>query len=135
VQVAGVAPALFAANASGQGVAAATAVRVNGGVASPVAVFRCGDEPLSCLPEPIGLDAGPVYLSLYGTGIRGAGALPAVSIGGVAAEVLFAGAQPQYVGLDQVNVLIPAALIGRGTVDVRLAVGSAVSNAVTIAIR
>jgi uncharacterized protein (TIGR03437 family) len=53
----------------------------------------------------------------------------------VAAEVVFAGAQPQYVGLDQVNVLLPGSLIGRGVVEVRLAIGAATSNSVTIAVQ
>ncbi len=76
VQIAAVTPGLFAVNANGQGVAAATAVRVPaGGGTVAVPVFQCGSTPLSCVPTPIAVDAGPVYLSVYGTGCVGPGAL------------------------------------------------------------
>jgi uncharacterized protein (TIGR03437 family) len=138
VQVASVAPALFAANANGQGVAAATAVVVNANETSNVIpVFLCRATPLSCVPTAIALDAGPVYLSLYGTGLRGTGSRPevTVTIGGVQAQVLFAGPQPQYIGLDQVNVIIPAALRGRGLVDIAVTIGTNSSNTVSIAVQ
>jgi uncharacterized protein (TIGR03437 family) len=138
VQIASVTPGLFAANANGQGVAAATALRVNGnGTTVAVPVFQCGSAPLSCTPTPVALDAGPVYLSLYGTGLRGTGSRPnvIVTIGGASAQVLYAGPQTQYVGLDQVNVIIPATLRGRGTVEVSTSIGSSVSNIVSIAVQ
>jgi uncharacterized protein (TIGR03437 family) len=138
VQIASVAPGLFAANANGQGVAAATAVRIDAtGTTVAVPVFRCGDTPLSCIPTAIALDAGPVYLSLYGTGLRGTGSRPdvIVTIGGVPAPVLYAGPQPQYIGLDQVNLIIPDSLRGRGTVDLSLSIGSSSSNSVSIALQ
>jgi uncharacterized protein (TIGR03437 family) len=83
------------------------------------------------------LDAGPVYLSLYGTGLRGTGGRPevTVTIGGVQAQVLFAGPQPQYIGLDQVNVIVPAALRGRGLVDIAVTIGTNSSNTVSIAVQ
>lgn len=134
VQIAPVGPDLFAANANGQGVAAASALRVNGaGAAVDVPVFRCGAEPLSCSPVAIDLAQGPVYLTLYGTGLRGAArADVTVTIGAAAAEVLFVGAQPRFVGLDQINVVIPASLRGRGVVEIRVAIGARQSNAVTL---
>jgi uncharacterized protein (TIGR03437 family) len=132
-----VAPGVFSANASGAGVAAAVAVRVKAdGSQTPVAVFRCGAEPGSCVPEPI--DLGPpaerVYLSLYGTGIR-AGWFQSVTIGGVESEITYAGPQGYFVGLDQVNVLLPRSLAGRGTVSVALKVIGKPANPVTIALR
>jgi uncharacterized protein (TIGR03437 family) len=137
VQVASTAPGLFAANANGQGVAAATALRLNAnGTTSVVPVFQCGSTPPGCVPNAIGLDNGPVYLSLYGTGLRGVQSRQEVTltIGGVPAEVLFAGPHSQYIGLDQVNVVIPAALRGRGAVDIAVLVGQNSSNTVSIAI-
>ena len=125
-------------NANGQGVAAATAVRVNSnGTTVAVPVFRYGDTPQSCFPTPIVLEAGPVYLSLYGTGLRGTVNRPEVivTIAGVRAPVLYAGSQPQYIGLDQVNLLIPDTLRGRGTVDLSVSIGTSSSNAVSIAIQ
>ncbi len=140
VPIASVAPALFSANASGRGVAAAGAVRVKSdGAQAPVSVLQCGATPGSCAPVPI--DLGPesdqVVLILYGTGVRGRQELSRVTctIGGVPAQVLYAGAQGQYVGLDQVNVLIPRALAGKGESAVVLSVEAAASNAVTVSIR
>jgi hypothetical protein len=53
-------------------------------------------------------------------------------IGGLEAPVLYAGAQGDYAGLDQLNVALPPSLIGRGEVDVVLAVGDSVANQVRI---
>ncbi len=72
------------------------------------AVFSRGAAQGSCIPVPI--DLGPsgtqVALTLNRTGIAGSGSLAAATarIGGVDAQVRHAGAQPQYVGLDPVNV-------------------------------
>ena len=40
-----------------------------------------------------------------------------VSLGGTSAEVQYAGAQGGFVGLDQLNVLVPRSLMGRGEID------------------
>ena len=77
-----VAPALFSASGTGSGVAAASAVRLvlPTHIHSPVAVYTC-DPSAGCSAVPIdtGVDA-PVYLSLYGTGIRGASWIDKVSV-------------------------------------------------------
>ncbi len=57
-----------------------------------------------------------------------------VTIGGEAAQVLGFAPSPQFAGLDQLNVLIPRSLIGRGLVEVRVTVDGLELNAVTIAI-
>ena len=131
------APGLFAINANGMGPAAATAVRVRGdGTQSAEAVFRCGATPGSCTTVP--LDLGPadeqVYLSIYGTGLRSGGDV-LVNIGGERAEVLYAGAQPAFAGLDQVNVRVPRGLAGRGEVSITLAAGGRVANPVMVNIK
>src|SRR6185436_7433076 len=75
IQIARVAPALFGLLSR---VAAALAVRVNpDNSQTPVAVFQCGATAESCVAAPIDLSAGPVYLSLYGTGIRNRSSLGA----------------------------------------------------------
>ena len=120
-----VAPGLFTADASGHGVAAATA---NG-----APIFSCGAS--GCVSVPIDLgSAFPVYLSLYGTGIRHVTSLANVmcTIGGVNAPVLFAGAQGEYPGLDQVNVQLPLALRGAGEVDLNLTVDGQPANTVRV---
>ncbi len=120
-------PGLFSANADGQGVAAAIALRVKpGNVQSYEAVARYDDTLKRYVPIPI--DLGPegeqVYLILFGTGIVNQvnnSAWPAtVKIGGEVANVTFVGKQGDYAGLDQLNVLLPRALIGKGEVEIEL---------------
>jgi uncharacterized protein (TIGR03437 family) len=132
--VAAVAPGLFTANGNGQGVASATAVAVDAaGTQRPLAVYACGT---TCEPVPLDVSTNTVVLSLYGTGIRFRSTLDAVrvTIGGLPAAVLYAGAQGQYIGLDQVNVAVPRELAGRGVVNVVLSVAGVSSNPVTIAV-
>jgi trimeric autotransporter adhesin len=57
------------------------------------------------------------------------------SIGGIAAPVLFSGLAPGFIGLYQVNVTVPAGAPVGGTVPLTLSVGSATSNAATVAIQ
>jgi uncharacterized protein (TIGR03437 family) len=81
--------------------------------------------------------ATKVFLLLFGTGFRFNTGLAAVSarIGGLNAEVLFAGAQGDLAGLDQSNIRIPRSLGGRGEVDVALTINGKVSNLVRINIK
>ena len=135
VQVSAVAPGLFSANGSGQGVASATAVAVDAtGAQQALPVYRCTP---GCEPVPLEVSGRAVVLSLYGTGIRLYPSFDAirVSIGGVPAAVLYAGAQGQYIGLDQLNVVVPRELAGRGLVDIDLSIGGVPSNRVTIAVQ
>ena len=76
-----------------------------------------------------------VYLILYATGLRQRSSPATVRIGGIEAEVTYAGAQGEFPGLDQINVLIPRALSGRGGVDVALSVDNRSANTVSITIR
>ena len=135
-----VSPGLFTANADGKGVPAAAAITVAPDLTQTTQeVARCGAAPGSCVPSPIDLGAPgtQVILTLYGTGIRGRSSLAAVTakIGGLDAAVQYAGVQPQYTGLDQVNVPIPRALAGRGEVDVVLTVDGKAANTVRVNIR
>ena len=56
-------------------------------------------------------------------------------IGGVDVEALFAGAQGEFVGLDQVNLSLPGILVGRGEVDVLLTVDGKIANPVKLSIK
>lgn len=138
VQVDTVAPALFAANANGTGAASAIAVRVSADSSQTVLpVFECETSGLNCVVTPIdlGSESDQVILVLFGTGIRfGTGSVE-LRIGGVAADVLYAGAQGEYVGLDQVNVRLMRTLAGRGMVGVSLTVAGKTSNVVEIAVQ
>jgi uncharacterized protein (TIGR03437 family) len=59
---------------------------------------------------------------------------PTVSIGGVNAFVQFSGLTPGTVGLNQINVQIPAGVAAGTAVPVSVSIGDAVSNTVTIAV-
>ncbi len=140
VNVAAIAPGLFAANADGQGVAAAVALRVKAGgaqIAEPVARL----DPTTNRWVSVPLDLAPaneqVFLLLFGTGWRARASLAAVNVklGGVDGEVQFAGAQGTYVGLDQLNIRLPRDLIGRGEVDINLMVDGKAANAVRVAFK
>ena len=56
-------------------------------------------------------------------------------IGGEEAEVLFAGSQGGFVGLDQINVHVPRSLIGRGEVDLVLIVDGLPANTMKLNVR
>ena len=128
-------PGLYSANGNGAGVAAALAETVSSaGAVTPLSVFSCASGvALSCLSSPVNLGASTntVYLSLYGTGIRGAGTVQAF-VAGQPATVQFAGAQGQFAGLDQVNVVLPHSLAGSGEVSVYLVADGVMSNMVTV---
>jgi uncharacterized protein (TIGR03437 family) len=71
-------------------------------------------------------------LELFGTGIRGHSPSGVTcTIGGVSVPVLYAGAQGQYPGLDQVNVSLPASLANRGEMNIVLTVDGQAANTVT----
>lgn len=134
-----VAPALFSANASGQGVAAAVALRVRSGAQTiePVARYDAAQQRFVPAPIDLGPDGDQVFLILFGSGFRSRSAPEAVraTIGDETAEVLFAGAAPGFVGLDQANVRLPRSLAGKGEVSVLLTADDRSANAVTISIR
>jgi uncharacterized protein (TIGR03437 family) len=137
MNVATVAPGLFSANSDGTGVAAAQAFAVAPDETQTILpVSQCGSTPLSCTTVPV--DLGPagnrLVLALYGTGIRGRSASSNVTcnIGGLTVPVDYAGEQPQYAGLDQVNVTVPRSLAGRGEVGIFLVVDGQTSNTVTV---
>jgi uncharacterized protein (TIGR03437 family) len=135
--ISSIAPTLFTLNSAGTGTAAATAVQVqSGNTQVPIPVFTC-NTPAFCLTVPVNVTAGATYLTLYGTGIRNRSALSKVqvSVNGMALPATFAGAQPNFAGLDQVNFLLPASLAGAGSVDIMLTVDGQNSNVVTIEIQ
>ena len=136
VNIQKVAPGIFTLNGAGTGVVAATAVRIAlpNGTQFPVEVFTC-DSTGACSAVPIdtGLDT-PVYLSLYGTGIRGASTVT-VTIGGQTFPASYAGPQPSIPGLDQVNVGLSLNLRGAGPVNIIVTADGVSSNVGQIDIR
>jgi uncharacterized protein (TIGR03437 family) len=140
IQIANVAPSVFSANANGQGVAAAVALRIRANgqqVIEPVAQFDAAQNRFAPAPIDLSVENEQVFLILFGTGLRYRASLSSVGarIGGTDALVLFAGAQNDFVGLDQINVGLPRSLAGRGEVDVTLTVDGKTSNTVRIGIK
>ncbi len=139
VNIVTVAPGLFTANSSGTGIAAATVFRLKADgstIYEPVVRFDSALGQLVPVPIDLGPESDQVIVLLFGTAFRNNTGLPLSStIGGVNSEVLYAGPQGDYVGLDQANVRIPRSVIGRGSVNVVLTVGTRTANTVTLSIK
>lgn len=140
ISITSVAPGLFTASGNGQGVPAANVLRVkaNGSQSSePIAQYDAAQKKWNALPIDLGPATDQVYLVLYGTGIRNRLSLSAVSvtIGGLPATVGYAGAQGEYAGLDQINVLLPRTLAGRGAVDLLLTADGQAANTVQVNVK
>jgi uncharacterized protein (TIGR03437 family) len=139
VTVAASAPAIF--NIGGQ----AIAINPDGSLAAPAAAI----PGISTRPAKIGDPAGLVILA---TGLGavdqpiadGANSLdqtrntltqPTVLIGGVAAQVTYSGLSPQFVGINQINVTIPAGTPTGNAVSLQIQVNGTInSNPVSIAV-
>ena len=138
VQITSVAPGLFSAQANGQGLAAAdvTRIRADGSRSEERAFqFDPGQNKVVAIPIDLGPATDRVFLILYGTGLRARNAKATANIGGVAATVEYFGTQGGFVGLDQVNVLLPRSLIGRGEVDVFLNLQGQAANPLKVSIK
>jgi len=133
IQVAAIAPGIFAANGNGQGAASAEAVKYPAQTWQLTATCPAAGSCVT-VPFDVGTAATPVYLELYGTGIRGTKSSVTATIGGTAAAATW-GVQSQYPGMDQVNLLVPTSLAGRGEVDVVLTVDGVAANTVRVNIK
>jgi uncharacterized protein (TIGR03437 family) len=139
------APAIFTADSSGQGLPAAVTLRQKADgsqIYEEVFTFDQGLNKLVPRPIDLGPDMGPstdqVFLILFGTGIRNRNSLFNVraGIGGANSEVLFASGLNGFEGLDQVNLRIPRSLAGRnGSADVVLSVDNKAANIVQVTIK
>ncbi|QQS45106.1 MAG: hypothetical protein IPM66_14160 [Acidobacteriota bacterium] len=137
VMIEKVSPGLFSANADGRGAASAVVLRVRADgsqVYSPAARFD--SEQNQFVPATIdpGEEGDQLFLILFGTGLRNRSALSTVTatIGGTEVAVAFAGSQPDFAGLDQVNLMLPRSLAGRGDLDLSLIVDGKAANVVAI---
>jgi uncharacterized protein (TIGR03437 family) len=109
IDVTSVAPRIFTANATGTGVPAGLLLRgkTNGQqVFEPL--FRFDAAQKQFVPAPIVRQPGEtLFLVLFGSGFNGAADTVQATIGGVSAQVTFAGLAPGYAGLRQFNIRIP----------------------------
>ncbi len=126
-------PGIFTADTTGKGVAAGIIVRVfTNGVQRYEPIAQFDETQQRWLPVPIEftLDTQRIVLALFGTGWRQVGAFSDVTIDFVAASERsdplpkrpatseYAGKQPTWAGVDQINVEVPRSLIGKGETDV-----------------
>jgi uncharacterized protein (TIGR03437 family) len=128
VTVATTVPALFAANGAGTGLAAANVIIVNNDGSVTTRLVTDGPIPVLAGTE--------IYLVLYGTGIRGhAPNGVTAKVAGRSVDLLYAGAQGAYPGLDQINLRVPLTVGGFGSVEIELTVDGSLSNKVTATFR
>ena len=132
INISRVQPSIFAMNSDGQGVLAASVVRVKAdGSQQYEAVSQFDATTNRMIPKPIDLgSAGErVFLEIYLTGIRQAqdenndGNLNEhifVVLGGKSSTPAFAGKQGFFAGIDQINVELPRALIGKGKLNLSI---------------
>src|SRR5262245_3574490 len=143
LNIANVSTGLFTVNAGGNGVAAAVVLRVKADgrqIYEPVVQLDAQNQfvpiPIDLGPD-LGNDTDQVFLVAFGTGFRFRSSLGAVSatVGGTAAQTSFAGTQPDFVGLDMANILLPRSLMGRGGLDLVLTVDEQMTNTARIIIK
>jgi uncharacterized protein (TIGR03437 family) len=135
IQIATVAPGIFTLDSAGLATGSVLRVKSDGTQTTEAVFERTANGALA--PRPIDLSdaTDKVYLSLYGTGLRSAGATGTfVTIGGFNAPVTSAGADGTMAGLDQVTVLLPHSLAGQGVAVVALAAGGVQANAANVSI-
>jgi uncharacterized protein (TIGR03437 family) len=84
-----------------------------------------GAPPLST-PQIAPVDAKPLYRTI---------ALPEITIGGLPAEVAFAGLAPGFAGLYQVNAIVPPDVPAGDAVEVQVSTPNGLSDVAIIAVR
>ncbi len=134
VHVDSVAPAIFTADGSGSGAPAAVIVTAHSdGTSESRLAFTCVSGTCSSSPIDMGSASDRSVLVLYGTGIRNADLQTvSVRIAQTGAPVVYAGKQPEFPGLDQVNVVLPASLAGAGEVALQLTAAGKSANTVKL---
>ena len=111
------------------------AVRIDAaGVQTTVEPVDRSVAPFVGRPIDLGPETDQVVLLLFGTGIRGFQSI-SVRIAGEEQQIVGVAPSPEFVGLDQVNVLLSRSLIGRGVVNIELTVDGATANIMTVTIQ
>lgn len=128
--IAATSPGIFTANGNGQGAPAAILLRVSpDNTRSTEFPFAAGASGFVAAPIRFGDDR--LFLDLYATGVRGSTSVEVV-LGTQAIAPLYAGAQPQYPGLDQVTFELPRSFAGAGRLDAWIVSGGVRSNVVEL---
>jgi uncharacterized protein (TIGR03437 family) len=138
IRVTGSAAGLFSTSMDGQGVFAGQVIYVHADGSQTVAnsvTAAPGATTLTPNPIDLGTTDGPVYLVLYGTGLRNAAAVTA-AVNGVTVPVAYFGKQGSFTGLDQVNLgPLPLSLAGSGQVNLVITVDGHAANTVTASVQ
>jgi uncharacterized protein (TIGR03437 family) len=127
-----VSPGIFTANGNGTGTANASliAALADGSTVS-LPAFQCGSGGCQSVPIQLPANATSLYIVLYGTGIRNAQKISA-NLGPSIASVLFAGAQAQFPGVDQINLRVDQLAGLTGTQVLQVTTDGVTSNVVTL---
>lgn len=91
-------------------------------------------RPLSAGPVSFGAVDDQVVVRFYASGVQD-GADVRVTIGGEEVPVLYAGKSGYFPGLDEIHVLLPHSLAGRGSADAVLTVSGQAAKPVPIRIQ
>ncbi len=134
VQIAPVAPAMFELNTSG--LAAAQVQLISGSTQTYEDVYSVAGGQIVSQPVNIGSSSDQAYLVIYGTGLRAAGTSGiSVTLNGASVPVLYGGTQGGFAGLDQINVLLPPSLAGKGLVTIAVKANGIAANPVNITVK
>jgi uncharacterized protein (TIGR03437 family) len=136
-------PGLFTANADGGGPPAGYLLRIKGNgaqVTEPLVEFDLARN--AYVPRPIDFfsdspsQPDQIYLVLFGTGLHNRSSLASVEAGieNIRFDVIYAGLQGDFVGLDQINVRVPR-LSDRPLTDFVVVVDGKASNRVRLAFK
>ena len=132
VAVAAVGPGLFLFSGTNVAAAYVTRVKADNSVTYENIYTINASGGVVAAPIDLGPASDQVYLVLFGTGLRGhssASNSVVAAAGGVNLPVSYAGAQNTlYPGLDQVNVLLPRSLAGKGDIVVHVTVDGQAAN-------
>ena len=111
-----------------QGLAAANVVRVRGGQQTFEDVFTVADGAIQ--PKTLQFNGDELFLILYGSGIGVGNPEVSVTVNGSEVELLYAGPQGTWDGLDQYNLPLSSSLAGNGKTEIVVTVNGRVSNPV-----
>jgi uncharacterized protein (TIGR03437 family) len=136
------APSIFTINSQGTGQGAINAdsngnlVAAVGSVPGRVCQPATAGQAIDIFATGLGaVQSVSVADGYAATGTSPAVTTPTVTIGGLAATVLYSGFAPGFVGLYQVNVKVPTGVTGGNLVPVVISFNGVVSNTATMAIQ
>jgi uncharacterized protein (TIGR03437 family) len=127
-----VAPAIF--SATGSGIGQAAAIDSQGRLAVPATPAPLG-QTLAIYCTGLGsVSNQPPTGAVVSDGSSQTTRTPSVTIGGVSVQVTYSGLAPGFVGVYQINVLVPLSVPAGSAVPVSVSIGGVISKTMTIAL-